>query len=166
MKFRCSHTFTGIDLPAYEQLYFDEAFNTALCQAVGLQRTLVSRTQDGNRIQRVVKVAPDRQVPGPVAKVLGGARIEYTEHVDYTLGSGRGTWRTVSSLLTDKVKSAGTMAFAARSGGVERTVDGEIEVKIMLVGGTVEKFIVEDVEQSYSKAAEFTRKWLAGGGKG
>lgn len=161
MKFACEHRFDGISLADYEKLYFDEGFNAALCQAVGLQRTPLKFEDQPERVHREVKVAPDRQIPGPVAKVLGGARIEYTEIVDYSKPSHRGTWKTVSSLLTDKVDAKGNLTFRAEGSGVVRVVDGEIKVGIFGLGGVVEKFIVEDVEKSYERAAEFTRKWIA-----
>ena len=63
--------------------------------------------------------------------------------------------------MTDKVDSRGTVRFAERDGAVVRSVDGDVTVKITLLGGTVEKFIVSDVERSYEKAAEFTRYWLS-----
>mgnify|MGYP001583559842 CR=1 FL=1 len=160
MKFRIENRFRGITLADYEKLYFDEPFNEAMCKALGLQRTLVDRKEEGGRMRRVVRVSPDREIPGPVQKVLGGAKIEYTEHVDYALGSGRGTWKTISSLLTDKVDSQGSIAFAERAGHVERVVDGDIKVSIFGLGGLVEKFIVADVEKSYEKAAEFTQAWI------
>ncbi len=161
MKFRCEHRFSGITLAAYEQMYFDETFNTALCKELGLTRALVSLDNKDGRIKRVVKVAPNREIPAPAAKILGSAKIEYTETVEYVFGSGRADWSTVSSVMTDKVDSRGTVRFAESGDAVVRTVDGDVTVKIALFGGTVEKFIVSDVERSYEKAAEFTRGWLA-----
>jgi hypothetical protein len=43
---------------------------------------------------------------------------------------------------------------------VRRTWDGEISCKIPLLGGKVEKHIVEEVTASYRDTTEFTRKWL------
>lgn len=161
MKFRCEHRFSGITLADYEQLYFDEAFNIALCNQVGLQRGLISRDVSNGKIHRVVKVAPDREIPAPAAKILGSAKIEYTETVDYVFGSGKGQWSTVSSVLTDKVDSRGTVQLSESYGQVVRVIEGDVTVKMMIVGSTVEKFIISDVEKSYDKAAEFTRQWLA-----
>ncbi len=161
MKFRCEHRFPGLTLAEYEELYFDETFNIALCEQVGLARTLISRDIGNGKIRRVVKVAPAREIPAAAAKVLGSSKIEYTETVDYVFGSGRGQWSTVSSVMTDKVDSRGTVAFAQSGGQVVRTVEGDVTVKLPFLGGTVEKFIVSDVEKSYEKAAEFTRGWLA-----
>lgn len=161
MKFQVEHRFDGLSVAEYEKIYFDEAFNESLCKTVGLTRTLVSLDDDGKRIRRVVRVAPDREVPAPVAKVVGSNKLEYTETVEYVWGSGRGTWTTTPQVMADKVKSSGDFRFAASGSGVTRTVGGEIEVKIFGLGGLVEKFIVADVEKSYDKAAEFTRSWLS-----
>ena len=160
MRFEVSHTFQGISLDDYEKLYFDEPFNEALCKAVRLERELVSLEDDGRRIRRVVRVAPDRQLPKPVARALGGAKIAYTEHVDYARGSYEGTWRTDPSLLKEKIASSGRFGFREKDGGVERWVEGDVTVKIFGVGGMIEKLIVEDVRRSYDDAAAFTRSWL------
>ena len=161
MKFRCEHRFQGISLYDYERLYFDEEFNVALCRQVNLQRTLISRDESNGRVKRVVKVAPDRQIPAPAAKILGASKIEYTETIEHTFGAGKAVWSTVSSIMTDKVDSRGTVAFAASGSDVVRTVEGDVTVKITFVGGTVERFIIDDIEKSYEKASEFTRNWIA-----
>lgn len=162
MKFKVEHAFSGISLADYEKLYFDEDFNVALCKAVELDRELIEREQKGSHLRRVVRVAPrGREIPGPVAKVLGADRIEYTEHLDYDFGTYRGTWKTISSVLPDKVESGGTFAFQAAGDGVKRILEGEVKVKIFGVGGMIERFIVADVEKSYDQAAGFTRDWLA-----
>jgi hypothetical protein len=164
MKFRAEHEFQGISLADYEKLYFDEEFNEALCRAVNLDRTLQNREEKGGVLERAVKVGPDREVPKPVAKVIGADRIEYTEHLKYGWGSYQGTWYTVSSIMSDKVDSRGTFGFEELPDGVLRWIEGEIKVKIFGVGKVVEKFIVSDIERSYANAAAFTQKWIDSGG--
>ena len=166
MKFVVEHTFRGLTVADYEKLYFDEAFNDALCKAVNLDRNVQKREDDGKRLARVVKVAPrDREIPGPLQKILGSSRIEYSEHVNYEWGTYRGTWKTISSIMTDKIESSGSFRFDQNSDGVKRIVEGEIKVKMFGVGGVVERFIVSDIEKSYEQASDFTRRWIAQGGK-
>lgn len=161
MKFKAEHTFRGIDLPTYEKLYFDEAFNVELCKATGLERTLVKRDVVGSKLVRAVKVSPQgRDIPAPVAAVLGGSKFEYTEHMDYDLGEYLGRWRTEPFVLKDKILSSGTVSFSAVQGGVRRVVEGDVQVKVFGVGGIIERFVVADVDKSYSKAAEFTQAWI------
>jgi len=163
MRFRVEHVFKNITLAQYEKLYFDEDFNNALCKEVKLARTLVERNADDKHIHRVVTVGPDREIPAPAAKILGASKIEYTEHIDYDFGAYRGNWKTISSLMTDKVDTKGTFQFSDAGGGVRRVVDGDIKVKIFGVGGVVERFIVADIEKSYDRAADFTQKWIDAG---
>ncbi len=158
--FRVEHVFRGISLAEYEQLYFDETFNQALCDAVKLTRDVQKIDRTDARIHRVVKVGPDREIPKPVQKVLKTDRLDYEEHLRYDFGSFKGTWETIPSVLASKVDTKGTFSFADASGGVRRVVEGDIKVKVLGIGGVIEKFIVADVEKSYQDAARFTQKWI------
>ena len=42
-----------------------------------------------------------------------------------------------------------------------RVWDGVCKVKIPLVGGQVEKYLVSEIQESYRKATEYTRTFLA-----
>lgn len=163
MKFKTDHTFKGITVEEYERLHFNEDFQTALCQAVKLARRLDKREDDGKHLSRIVTVGPDRDIPPAVAKVLGASRIEYSEHLEYTWGSYAGTWKTISSIMTDKVDAYGSFSFKQTPAGVVRTMEGEVKVKIFGIGGIVEKFVGADIEKSYQQAAEFTQKWIDDG---
>ncbi len=160
MKFLAKHILRNISLEDYEKLYFDEDFNIALCKDVKLARSVVEINRTDSHIHRVVTVGPDREIPPAAAKILGASRIEYTEHLDYDFGTYKGTWKTISSLMTDKVKSSGTFSFTQEGGGIARVVEGDIKVKIFGVGGVIEKFIVADIGRSYEKAADFTQRWI------
>ena len=160
MKFKAEHVFKGISIADYEKLYFDEDFSIALCKEVKLARSLKSLETKDVHLSRAVTVGPEREIPGPVAKIVGANRIEYTEYVEYDMGSYKGEWKTISSVLTDKIDTKGTFEFQEVSGGVKRIIHGDIKVKIFGIGGVVEKFIVSDVEKSYNDAAVFTQKWI------
>ena len=165
MQFQVEHRFAGISLADYEKLYFDEAFNEALCKTVKLERELLKRDSQGDKLHRQVRVSPDRELPAPAAKVIGSSKIVYTEHCDYVFGTYRGTWKTISGILPDKISSSGTFSFRQDGNGVVRRVDGEVKVSIFGIGGIVERGIITDVEKSYNQAAEFTQRWIADGGK-
>jgi hypothetical protein len=162
MQIDVEHTLRGIEPEALERLYFDEAFNEAMCRAVRLDRTLVQRRDEGGVLERAVRISPDREIPAPVAKILGAERIGYVEHVRAVWGSGQATWRTEPTILANKISSDGTIAFAAAEGGTTRRVRGHVTVKIFGLGGTIERFIVADVARSYAEAAAFTQRWIDG----
>jgi hypothetical protein len=166
MHFEVEHRFTGITVADYEKLYFDEAFNEALCQSVKLERTLVKLDQQGPKLHRQVKVSPDRELPAAAAKVIGTTKIVYTEHCDYAFGGYRGTWKTVSGIMADKIASSGTFSFRQEGNAVVRRVDGDVKVNVnFMINPMIEKGILSDVEKSYQQAAEFTQRWINNGGK-
>lgn len=156
MNFDVSHHIPGMDVAAFERLYFDEPFNAAMCHALGLGRRLLRLEAQGDRILREVEVTPDRQMPAVMRKVLGDRAIAYTETMEYTMGEGQGTWRTASNLMADKITSDGSLYVrAAAGGGVERRVTGHVTVSIFGLGKAIEKLIVADVIDSYKRAAAF-----------
>ncbi len=166
MQFQVEHRFSGITLADYEKLYFDEAFNEALCQTVKLERTLVKLDHQGEKLHRQVRVSPDRELPAPAAKVIGSSKIVYVEHCDYTFGSFRGTWKTISGIMPDKIASNGTFSFRQDGNAVVRRVDGSVSVSVnFMINSLIEKGIIADVEKSYQQAADFTQRWITNGGK-
>ncbi|MCP4500796.1 MAG: DUF2505 family protein [Deltaproteobacteria bacterium] len=160
MKFRIEDTFKNITLEEYEKLHFDEEFNIAMCKAVKLSRDLKKVDDDGTTFHRAVLVGPDRVMPAAMKKVVKVDRIEYEERIDYKWGSYEARWETIPNIMPNKVTTNGKLGFKEVPGGVLRWSEGEIKVKILGVGGMVEKFIVADVEKSYVDAANFTQRWI------
>jgi len=163
MKVRIEHVLQGIDLAGYEELYFDEPFHTALAEAVKIDRKLLRLDRGAERIVRHVRVQPQRDIPAPVAKLLGGKRLAYIEELEYEVGRYHGTWRIVPPVLADKIAIGGTLDFEAAAGGVKRVLAGVIDVTLFGLGGLVEKVVVSNVVKSYDDAAAFTAQWITGG---
>jgi hypothetical protein len=109
---------------------------------------------------RHVRVQPEREIPAPVAKLLGNRRLTYTEELEYEVGRWHGTWRIVPTVLADTIAIGGTLDFEAVPGGVKRILAGAIDVSLFGLGGLVEKVLVANVEKSYGDAAAFTNQWI------
>lgn len=162
MKFRAEHSFEDLSLEAYGELYFDAAFNEGLCREVRLGRDEFEMRREGSRVLRKVRVeVQDRAIPGPVAKVVGTDRFAFVEELEMDLGTGEGSWRTIPTILADRVNSRGTLRFVPDGGSVRRIVEGEVDVSIFGIGSIVERFICADAEKSYADAAAYTRRYLA-----
>lgn len=161
MKFKADHLIEGIAVERYAQMYFEDAFNDAMCVAVNLVRKPIKMERTGNKVVRHVHVEPQgREIPGPVAKLLGQSRFGYVEELEFDFGTNEGVWRTIPTILPDKVTTGGTLRFVSESNGTRRIVHGDIEVRVFGIGGIVERFICSDAEKSYADAAEFTRRWV------
>jgi Protein of unknown function (DUF2505) len=161
VKFAIEHVFARIDRAGYEALYFDETFNAALGDALGLGRQLVRLDRGPDRIVRHVRCEPRREAGSAADQAFGTSRASYLEEMDYDLRRGTGAWRTIPNLFTDRVKNAGTLEIASVPGGVRRVVRGEVAVRLFGFGRLVERMIVAEIEKSYAGAAEFTTRWLA-----
>jgi hypothetical protein len=163
MKFSTEATFRGITLEQFEKLYFDEEFNIAMCKDNNLARTVLKRESDDEKLHRELRIGPDRELPAALKKVLKSDRLEYTEKLDYRWGSNRASWETIPSVFANKVDARGSIVFREVPGGVLRIADGVIKVKILGVGGVVEKLVIADVEKSFTNAATFTQRWIDDG---
>ncbi len=166
MKFKCEHVCQNTDLVTYEQTFFDTGFNDALCDHVKLKRELLEEHRDEQSYKRIAKIYPDRELPGPLKKLVPADQFSYTEHVTYTWGSRTAQWHIeLPAMIADKVsKAEGTYIFTETGDGVSRVVEGEIVVKIFGIGKIVEKFLAEQIESSYDKAADFTQTWINNNG--
>ena len=161
MKFVIEHTYPQITPAAYETLHFDETFAAALGEALGLGRVLIRLDRTPERIVRHVRCTPKRDPKDQAAQVLDD-KASYVEELEYEVGPRRGEWRTLPSVWPDRVRTTGSIEFAAApGGGTRRIVRGEVHVAIFAVGRIVERFIVAEIEKSYAGAARFTADWLA-----
>lgn len=160
MKFLIEHTFARIARVEYEALYFDETFNIALGDALGLGRELRRLERGAARIVRHVCCEPKRDPDSAAGKAFGSSRASFVEEMDYDLGAHRGQWRTIPNILPERVKTAGSLEVIEVEGGVQRVVRGEVKASLWGFGGVVEKHVVAEIVKSYAQSAAFTAAWL------
>jgi hypothetical protein len=161
MKFLIEHTFEGLTPEGYEEVFFDEPFNVALGEALGLGRQLRRLDRAPGRIVRHVCCEPSRDPDSPAGKAFGSSRASFVEELEYDLRAHAGTWRTIPSLLPERVKTSGTLEVLAVGGGVRRVVRGEVKASLWGFGGLVERHVVAEIVKSYDRSAAFTVTWLA-----
>jgi hypothetical protein len=109
-----------------------------------------------------VRVSPRKELPALAQKALGVARLSYVQEITANDDTMTTTWRVVPDVLPDKVRCGGTSRVVPAPGGCERIIEGEIKVSIPLVGGAVEKIVLEQIERSYERAAEVIRRHFSG----
>ncbi len=164
MRYTISDDF-DTSLAHYWEVFFDETYSAELFKhlKVGREVLEVSREGEGDSlvIRRKIKLSPQREVPALVQKFVKGA-ITYTEQNVYTARTSSMEVVTIPGFMADALTTRGTYRVQELGPDkVRRIWDGEISCKIPLLGGKVEKHIVEEVTTSYRDTTEFTRKWLA-----
>jgi len=112
-------------------------------------------------IRRQIKLTPQREVPALIARFVKGA-ITYTEQNVYTARTSAIDVVTIPGFMADALTTRGVYKVQALGPNkVRRTWDGDVVCKVPLLGGKIEKRIVEEVTSSYRDTTDFTRKWLA-----
>ena len=152
MDFRITHRFPG-SAQAWWGACKHPDFEAVIAQASDVTMTLLSdETTNGVRRQRV-RVVPRKELPALVQKAIGAPRFSYVQETEEGTGETSLRWRVVPELLADKIRCAGTLRLADVAGGCERTVEGSVEVRVTLVGGTIEKAVIDELRQGYDRSA-------------
>jgi hypothetical protein len=161
VRFACEHTFPTISQAAYEALYFDEEFNVALGDALGLGRELVKLERTNTTVVRHLLCEPKREKGSAADQAFGSSRASFREELEYSFADHKGTWRTIPNIMKERVRNAGTLEILDDGGGARRVVRGDVSVKLFGFGGLVERLVVAEIDKSYRNAASFTEQWLA-----
>ena len=90
---------------------------------------------------------------------IGTSRLVYEQESELT-PERELRWQVYPAVVPDKVTARGSMVAREVGSGVERVVDGEISVRIPLVGGRIERAIHQSVLDSYERAYEVSLRWL------
>ena len=107
-----------------------------------------------------MRFVPNKELPAAVAKVTGTKKLIYEQENRLDRSTNTLHWQVFPAVVQDKVSAKGKMVMRAIPSGVERVVDGDITVKIPIVGRKIEKLILGSVAQSYEHAAVITKQWL------
>ena len=165
MKLHVRHVFPCS--PAeFWRIFWDERYDRMLDDAAGLRREVLEEwMEEGQRCWRV-RFRPEGEKAGMAARLLGPGLLEYEQEGRWDEAAGVVHWRVLpqSSSLAGKVDAAGVLAVRPVDGGCERTVSGDVVVKIPLLGSTIESQVRSSVVESYERAAEVTGQWLDRGG--
>ena len=147
----------------YWTVFFDPNYNTALYDALDIEYEPLELRREGTGEQetifRRIRLAPRRELPAVVRKFVQGA-VSYEQRDRFSRKDNRIAVETVPSFLADRFISTGVYRVTASPPGVTRTWEGECSCKVPLIGGAVERFIVDEVERGYKTTTTFTRKWL------
>lgn len=159
MLIELRHHFPTSPEQAFEIL-FSEEYEVASAAHSRLDRTVLEDRTDGARRTRRVHVKPEQTFPKAVAAVIGQDRFSYVLEETHDVPNTRMDWKVVPDAMADKVTVQGSWKLTAAPGGCERVVKIEVNVRVPIVGGKIERQIGEDLKASYEAAAQFAKRWL------
>jgi hypothetical protein len=150
------------DIDTYWKCVFDEEYNRRLYIDVLKFRECktISQNTTGDKWTRKLHLnPPPADLPGPVAKVIGD--LSWDEEGSFDPKTKRYRFKVRPASMPDKTTIEGEIWCEARGDKkCERIAKTNIEVKIFMVGGIVEKRIEADMRKSYDAASKFTGEFV------
>ncbi len=150
------------DVDTYWRCVFDNEYNDRLYeQALKFRevKTLVNEDRGATRARKVHLNPPPADLPGPVQKVIGD--LSWDEEGTFDKSAKRYRFKIRPASLPDKTHIEGEVWAEPRGDKkCERILKCNVEVKVFMVGGIVEKRIIDDMRKSYETAARFTGEFV------
>lgn len=159
MHFRFEHDF-DIDAKDYWELFFSEPYNVDLYKRLGMrERVIVENKDEGATLRRVVRLTPNDEVPAAFKAFIHDT--SYTEHDLYRKDRSLMEVSIEPAMMKNKFELKAVYGVSqAGAGRARRTFEGDIKVSVMIIGGQIEKYMVEKMRASYEVAAAVTREWI------
>lgn len=125
----------------------------------------LEREEDAREVRRRVRYTPN--VAGKIP-IFGRAFVKpsmlsWVEESSYDKEQHRFRYRIIPNLPVawrDRFDSHGEYTLTARATGVTRRIECEIEVRVPLVGGKVERMLRAEVEHNFRAEARALERWL------
>ena len=149
----------------YWDMFFSEEYNLALWKHLDIEWELVKfeRTGEGQDevIHRIQRLTPKRDVPAALRRVVKGA-VAYEERNVFHRSKSSMETVTIPSFFADKFEAKGVYELVAKGDNkLDRIWRANCKCTVPLVGGKVEKVVVDEVKRSYQASTKFTRQYIA-----
>lgn len=124
---------------------------------------VLERREDGDRVYLRVRYRFTGDLSGAARRVVDPARLTWVEHATHDLAHHEVEFRMVPDHYGGLLRSSGRYTFRDEAGGTRRVVDGEVVVKVPIVGGAVERAIVSGLSEHMAEEVGVVERWVAGG---
>jgi Protein of unknown function (DUF2505) len=111
-------------------------------------RDVVRREATRDRVLLEVRFAFTGSVSPAVRAVVDPQKMSWITRTEFLLAEGRSSWTVLPDHYPDRLSASGTYRFEqgeAGPGTCEVEVEGELKVRVPIVGRSVEKVIVGDL---------------------
>jgi hypothetical protein len=160
MNFSFVHEF-DIDPAGYWKIFLSPEFNKDMFGELKMKKyEVVEVKDDGKHYHRVQVLEPSTPVPSFLTSVVKSTG--YTEIDDLDWASNIMRIKIETQMFKDRFQMHGDYIVTALDGGKRsrREFKGEVKVSMPLIGGRVEKYMMEQLRDSYDIAARVTRRWI------
>lgn len=147
MKFEGAQRY---DAPAREvfDLYCSEGLYDALPDFSRISRPeLIDRAEHGDDVTIRVRYRFIADLPAAALAIIDPDRMTWIEETRYDASTLTGSTRLLPDHYASKMQAAAKVRFVDHGDASRRVVQGDLKVKVLLVGGQVERVIVAGLEE-------------------
>lgn len=160
MEFSFVHEFS-VEPEGFWQLFFSEPYEKELFARLKMKSySVLERRDEGRLYRRVLELSPEMELPSWAGSVVRETR--YREHDLLHRDRSVMDVSIEPAILKERFAMNGVFKVTPLSGGrCRREFSGEIRILVPLIGGKIEKFLVERMREGYDAAAALTREFIA-----
>lgn len=123
--------------------------------------TFLDRTASGDRIVVRVRYRFTAPLPAAALAIIDPANLTWIEETTYDASNLTAGIRLLPDHYASKMQASATSRFTDTAGGSRREISGQLKVKVLLVGGQVEKAIVDGLTDYFAEEAAAVSRILA-----
>jgi len=125
-------------------------------------REVVRHEAAGDRILLEVRFAFTGSLSPAVRAVVDPAKMSWITRTEILLAEGRSAWVVLPDHYPDRLSAAGTYRFEegdTRPGSTDVEVEGDLNIRVPIVGRSVERVIVGDLRAYIADEVEGIAEW-------
>ena len=123
--------------------------------------TVLDRREQGTRVTLRLRYRFTAELPTAALAVIQPDRLTWVEETTTDRATGRSTVRLLPDHYASKLRAGAEVEVRPDGDGARRHVSGELKVRVLLVGGQVERAIVAGLEEHLAAEAAAVADLLA-----
>jgi hypothetical protein len=158
LKFSLRHALPADIQTAWSIVMSDEFADASYAHSGTVRETLSSEEREDKTFSQL-KITVQNKLPPIAAKVVGSTQLIWIQDQIINNQEFMMHWR-IRIPNAEKISASGTFTLIPQGDHCLRIVEGDVQVKIPLIGNKVEQHVCRQLERSYLKTAIFTQEWL------
>lgn len=123
---------------------------------------VLDRSEAGGKVTLRIRYAFIAPLPAAVTTVVDPKRLTWVEESVHDLAARTARVTLHPDHYADKLKCSGTVSYRSIGEGTRRTLAGELKVKVLLVGGQVERALESGLQEHLDAEAPSVDAYLRG----
>ena len=107
---------------------------------------VVAHHADGDRVELHLRYRFIGDLSPAVRAVVDPARLSWVEETTHDLAAGTAAFVLRPDHYADRLRCSGSVRVVADGSGCRRVIEGDLKVRVALMGGTVERTLVGDLQ--------------------